>query len=141
MTYLFTDAGRQRAVPFNATVQPGVPPDTRRLEISIEDAGPDIRLGLRGTLDTSISSSVYDAIVASAAAPSGQVHLDLSGLYAATRAGCRAIYVAAKLLYGRGGRMTIYGASPNIELVLKNAGFDALLEFREPSPSHLRKVA
>lgn len=133
MTNMFAGAGQQGAVPFDATVRNGVSPDTPRLEVSIEAAGSNTRLRLRGTLAASSAASAYDAIVAAAAAPGRQVHLDLSGLEDATRAGCRAVLVAAKLLHGRGGRMTIFGARPRVELVLKNAGFDAVLRFRDAS--------
>ena len=155
MTNMFAGAGQQGAVPSNATVQHGISPSARRLEVSIEDAGASTRFCLRGVLDTSSAASAYDTIVACAAAPSRRVHLDLSGVDAASRAGCRAIYVAAKLLHGRGGRMTIFGARPKVASVLKGAGFDAVFEFCDgvapsdvacaagegPPPSRHREVA
>jgi anti-anti-sigma factor len=128
MANMFAGAGQQGAVPFNPT--PGASSRIRRLDLSIEDAGSCLRLRLRGRLDCGSAASAHDTIVASAAS-GRRVHLDLSGVDAATRAGCRAIFVAAKLLHGRGGRITIIGARPNVRLVLGKAGFDAVIEFRD----------
>lgn len=126
-------AGRPAAVPFNAARPQGVPPATHGLDISVEHTGTNARLCLRGTLDMASAASVYDTIIASASLPVRQLHVDLSGLDAATRAGCRAINVAAKLLHNRGGRLTIIGARPNVKPALTDTGFDILMEFRPGS--------
>ena len=129
MTSMFAGAGQQGTVQLNAAAR--VSPGTRRLEVSIEEAGSRARVSLHGILDSASAASVYDAIVATAAVPGRRLQMDLSGLDAATRTGCRAIFVAAKLLHGRGGGVTIFGARPNVLRILANAGFDALLEFRD----------
>jgi anti-anti-sigma factor len=126
MTSMFAGAGQQGAIPSGTTARRG-PDTTRRLELLIETADPGTRLSLRGTLDTTTGASVHDWIVGSAAMPPHRVHLDLSGLEAATRAGCRAIFVAARLLHRRGGGLAIHGARPDVERVLGNAGFVAVI--------------
>lgn len=131
MTNAFAGAGQQGAVRINAAPRPGTAPAPRRLDFSIDHAGSGTRLCLRGTLDTTTAAAAYDEIIAAAAVPGRQMRLDLSGLDAATRAGCRAIFVAARLLHFHGGRTTVYGARPNVAAVLKNAGFDAVLEFHD----------
>ncbi len=131
MRNMSAGAGCPATAPFNAAWRRHVAPAARRLDASIEHRGSTARLCLRGTLDMASAASVYDIIVASAAAPVSLLHVDLSGLEAATRAGCRAINVAAKLLHHRGGRLTIFGARPNVEPVLTNTGFDALIDFRD----------
>jgi anti-anti-sigma factor len=152
---MFAGAGQPAAEPVNAPVRRGVSSGIQRLDVSIEKAGSNIRLCLCGTLDSASAASAYDLIVASAVVPTRQLHLDLNGLDAATRAGCRAIHVAAKLLHSRSGRMSIFGAKPNVEAVLKNTGFDNLIQFQDgeapsavaastldaSSPNRLRDVA
>jgi anti-anti-sigma factor len=130
MTTMFAGAGQQGAFAC-ATAARGTLPGSRRLTVLIETAGAIAHVSLRGTLDTSTAASAYDRIVGSAAAPARRVDVDLTGLEAATRAGCRAIFVAAGLLRGRGGRLTILGARADVERMLRNAGFDAVIEFRD----------
>jgi len=129
MTKMFTGAVRPKTVPGDTPASSFKQPHTRRLNLAVEIAGPITRLSLRGILDMASAASTYDTIVASAEAPTLQVYLDLNDLETATRAGCRAIRVAAKLLQRRGGQMTIYGAHPSVEALLVNSGFDSLIEF------------
>lgn len=128
MTSMFAGAGQQGAVPSDTVARRG---RDNRLEVLIETADPGTRIALRGTLDTTTAAPVYDRIVGAAAVPPHRVHLDLSGLEAATRAGCRAIFVAARLLHRHGGGLTILGARPEIGRILRNAGFDAVIAFRD----------
>ncbi len=136
MSDMFNRAGHKAAVPFNAPSHEGVPGNCRHLEVSLETAASVTRVCLSGTLETASAAFAYDTIVAAAAAPTRRLLLDLNSLRAATRAGCRSIHVAAKLLHGRGGRMIIFGAGPQVAEVMANTGFDNLIEFRNGvSPS------
>ena len=99
------------------------------MEVSIENAGPFGRVYLHGRLTTATASGVYDAIVGLGSEPSGKVVVHAEGLEAATRAGCRAIIVAAKLLSVRRGKLVICGANDAVKRVLSKAGFDYLITF------------
>lgn len=99
------------------------------MDISIRSAGPVLEVRLSGTLDAKAASTAYGTIVGIAASRFSQVHLDLGDLEGASRAACRAIFVAAKLLQTHGGRMRITGARPEVLRILRNAGFDAVITF------------
>lgn len=133
MINMFIRACRTADVPVNAPLNHSVSRNCRHLEVSLEAAGSVTRICLNGRLDTASAAFAYDTIIAAAAVPTRRLLMDLNALHAATRAGCRSIHVAAKLLHGRGGRMIIFGASPDVAQVMANTGFDNLIEFLDGS--------
>ncbi len=58
------------------------------------------------------------------------VLMNLEHLKSVSRAGSGPIFVAAKILQSRGGRMIVCGASEEVAGALSNMGFDSLIEFR-----------
>lgn len=132
MSFPIAGARQAAAEPFASSQAQGV----SRLTLSYDIAGPVTRLTLTGTLDSASVAPAYDTIVAAAMAPTTTFHLDLVGLRRASRAACRPIHVAARLLHVRGGRMIIHGARPEVEQALKNNGFDSQLSFSDaPAPA------
>lgn len=106
------------------------------MEISIENAGPYNS----GRLDSRRAASIYDAVVGLGSLRPGRVVLNLGSVTHATRAGCRAIFVAAKMLHTRTGvKLCIEDASPDMEELLEQAGFDHLITVhRHPAESIMR---
>lgn len=104
------------------------------MEITIENAGQFSSVRLYGNLDSQGAGSVYDTIVGFGSTGPGHVVLHLGAVTSATRAGCRVIFVAAKLLQVRTGeKMLICDAPPNVAQLLRNAGFAHCIEILETS--------
>ncbi|MEM9573589.1 MAG: STAS domain-containing protein [Pseudomonadota bacterium] len=98
------------------------------MEISIENAGPYHSVRLCGRLDSKGAGSIYDTIVELGALGPGKVVVNTADVTHATRAGCRALIVAAKLHHARTGeKLLIYGASGEMSSILGGAGFDHLI--------------
>lgn len=117
------------------------------MKIKIEKVGQNKCVRLCGRLDSQGAGSVYDAVVDLGAMSSGRVVLDLGSVTSATRAGCSAIFVAAKLLHFRtGSNLQVCEASPEVGSVLLNAGYAHLIQVldRKGQPSltesHLPKT-
>lgn len=106
------------------------------MEISIENAGPYNRVRLYGQLDSKGAGSVYDTIVELGSLGPSKVVVDAAAVTHATRAGCRALIVAAKMHHARTGeKLLIYGASGEMASILGGAGFDHLIEIHQgPHP-------
>ncbi|MEM0946431.1 MAG: STAS domain-containing protein [Pseudomonadota bacterium] len=99
------------------------------MEISVENAGPYNSVRLYGQLDSCGAGAIYEAIVELGSKGPGRVVVSVAEVTFATRAGCGALFVAAKLLHTRTGeRMQITDASPEIASILNGAGFDHLVE-------------
>ncbi|MDP5220806.1 STAS domain-containing protein [Ruegeria sp. 2205SS24-7] len=98
------------------------------MEISIENAGPYNSVRLYGQLDSKGAGSIYDTIVELGSLGPGKVIISVAGVTHATRAGCRALIVAAKMLHARTGeKLLVYDASPELVTILRGAGFDHLI--------------
>ncbi|MEM9229385.1 MAG: hypothetical protein AAGB10_07230 [Pseudomonadota bacterium] len=104
------------------------------VEISIENAGPYNSVRLYGQLDSKGAGSIYDSIVELGSLGPGKVVVGVAGVTHATRAGCRALIVAAKMLQARTGqKLLIHGASAEMVSILSGAGFDHLIVIHQSS--------
>lgn len=107
------------------------------MEISIENAGPYNSVRLYGQLDSKGAGSIYDTIVELGCLGPGKVVVSVAAVTHVTRAGCRALIVAAKMLHARTGeKLLINDASPEMLSILSGAGFDHLILVR-PCPHPL----
>lgn len=98
------------------------------MEISIEYAGPYNSVRLYGQLDSKGAGSIYDMIVELGVLGPGKVVVNAAAVTHATRAGCRALIVAAKLHHARTGeKLLIHGATGEMASILGGAGFDHLI--------------
>lgn len=106
------------------------------MEISIENAGPYNSVRLYGQLDSKGAGSIYDTIVRLGALGPGKVVVNAAAVTHATRAGCRALVVAAKMLHTRTGeKLQIDGASAEMVTIIEGAGFDHLITIQQgPDP-------
>ncbi|MEM1274061.1 MAG: STAS domain-containing protein [Pseudomonadota bacterium] len=110
------------------------------MEISIENAGPFTRVRLYGRLDGKGMGSIYDTIVGLGSLGPGKLIVNLSDVDQATRAGTRALIIAAKMRHTRiGEKLVIEDASPEIAAVLKGSGVDHFIEvtIRSELQSHV----
>ena len=106
------------------------------MEISIEDVGPYSSVKLYGRLDSKGAGEIYDTIVELGSLGPGKVVVSVGSVTHATRAGCKALIVAAKLLHTRTGeKLLINDAAPEIASILKGAGFDHLIDVDQGSES------
>ncbi|MEO0697828.1 MAG: hypothetical protein AAFY84_17225 [Pseudomonadota bacterium] len=104
------------------------------MEVSIENAGPYNSVRLYGQLDSKGAGSIYDTIVGLGALGPGKVVVNVAAVTHATRAGCRALIVAAKMLHTRTGeKLLIDGASAEMVSILGGAGFDHLIVIHQSS--------
>ncbi len=102
------------------------------MEISIENAGPYNSVRLHGQLDSKGAVSIYDTIVELGALGPGKVVVNATTVTHATRAGCRALIVAAKMHHARTGeKLLICGASGEMASILGGAGFDHSIEVHQ----------
>lgn len=112
------------------------------MEISIENAGPYNCVRLYGRLDSRGAASIYDAVVGLGALEPGRVVLNLGAVTHATRAGCSAIFVAAKMLHTRtGAKLCVVDAAPDMERLLERAGFDHLITVQRHPVGSLMRAA
>lgn len=103
------------------------------MEISIENAGPFNSVRLYGQLDSRGAGSIYDTIVGLGSLGPGKVVVNVGSVTLVTRAGCRALIVAAKMLHSKTGeKLVINDASPEFASVFAGSGFDHLIKV-EPS--------
>lgn len=79
---------------------------------TIENAGPYVRVYLRGKMLSRSAAMIYDELVGLALAANKRVLVDLKGVTTSSPAGCRALLVAARLLHIKGGKLAICGAGP-----------------------------
>ena len=99
------------------------------MEISIENAGPHNSVRLYGKLDSRGAGAIYDTIVELGSLGPGKVVVNVGSVTHATRAGCRALIVAAKMLHTRTGeKLLIDDATPEIASILNGAGFSHLMQ-------------
>lgn len=104
------------------------------MELTIENAGPYTCVRLYGRLDSRGSASIYDAVVELGSLGPGNVILQMEMVTHATRAGCRAIFVAARMLNARArAPLWICDASPEVQSMLLGAGHDHLLRVNKHS--------
>ncbi|MCY4333458.1 MAG: hypothetical protein OXC60_02135 [Litoreibacter sp.] len=101
------------------------------MKVSIEKTGPVTRVRLQGRLDSKGMGSVYDSIVNLGSIEPGKVMVYLSEVEQATRAGTKALIVAAKLLHTRTGeKLLVHDASRDIAAILEGSGYDHLFDVK-----------
>ncbi|MEM1362076.1 MAG: STAS domain-containing protein [Pseudomonadota bacterium] len=104
------------------------------MNISIENVGPYNSVRLYGRLDSVGAGSIYDAIVGLGSLGPGKVIVNMEAVTQATRAGCRALIVSAKMLHAKTGeKLLIYDASHEFAAILEGAGYDHLIEVQQRS--------
>ncbi|MBR9848004.1 MAG: STAS domain-containing protein [Rhodobacteraceae bacterium] len=85
---------------------------------------------IEGKINSSSSGLLFDTLVEQVRAGWQHITLDLTGLQGLTRAGCRGIIVAGKLLQQTGGNLRVVGANATCETFLKSLGYRHLLHIR-----------
>ncbi|MEM1129943.1 MAG: STAS domain-containing protein [Pseudomonadota bacterium] len=104
------------------------------MEISIENAGPYNSVRLYGQLDSQGAGSIYDAIVGLGSLGPGKVVVDMGSVTHATRAGCGALFVAAKLLHVRTGhKLFIYNTTCEIARLFESSGYNHMIQVHRRS--------
>ncbi|MGR3565710.1 MAG: STAS domain-containing protein [Heliomarina sp.] len=85
---------------------------------------------IEGKINSSSSGLLFDTLVEQVRAGWQHITLDLTRLQGLTRAGCRGIIVAGKLLQQTGGKLCVIGANATCETFLKSLGYRHLLHIR-----------
>ncbi|MEM6467622.1 MAG: STAS domain-containing protein [Pseudomonadota bacterium] len=99
------------------------------MKLSIEDLGLYKSVKLYGRLDSQSAGPIYDTLVGLGSLGPGKVIVNMSSVTVATRAGCKGLIVAAKMLHARTGqKLSIYGASGQVGTVLDQSGYEHLME-------------
>ena len=85
---------------------------------------------IEGKINSSSSGLLFGTLVEQVRAGCEHITLDLTSLQGLTRAGCRGIIVAGKLLQQKGGELRVVGANATCETFLKSLGYRHLLHIR-----------
>lgn len=93
-------------------------PGTGTLAVSFRHVGPVSVLAMEGALHAGTVSAIEAQVDRLGRTPCHQVVLDLAGLGALDDAGVRVLTGLHHYIAGRGGRLTVIGASPSVSRAL-----------------------
>ncbi|MGZ8216741.1 STAS domain-containing protein, partial [Methylomagnum sp.] len=102
------------------------------MEIRTRLDGEEMRIELEGRLDAAWSGGVSQALQNTLHAGCHHIALDLSGVSYLSSAGIRALVILAKQLKGIGGRLRLLDPTPPVREVLRQVGFQYLLDAPAP---------
>lgn len=96
------------------------------MEVTEQNQGSVLVVGLKGRLDAASAGTVQDRIVAVIDGGARQLVLDLSALDYVSSAGLRVLLVAAKKMKPVGGKLCLCGLQPSIKEIFDIAGFTGM---------------
>lgn len=102
------------------------------MEIRTRRDGEEMRIELEGRLDAAWSGNVGQALQDTLHAGCHHIALDLSGVSYLSSAGIRVLVILAKQLKGIGGRLRLLDPTPPVREVLRQVGFQYLLDAPAP---------
>jgi anti-anti-sigma factor len=110
------------------------------MQISTRDSYGVTVVDMEGSLDTTTSGEIGDALVALVKDGKSKILLNLKKLDYISSAGLRAILVAAKLLQNSGGEMRMSTPNDTVRSIMDVSGFNSMLKLDDTEADALAKL-